>query len=138
MTRAEGETAGLSKERSFSQLLGDSISETTQLFQTELALFRAEFSDKIGLAGSAVKYLAVGAILAVPAIVMILFAVAAELIVLGLSEPLAYLITGVAAALIAAIFAWIGAARLSPRSIVPAATLREVRKDKELATELAR
>ena len=73
------------EERSISQLVGDSLAELAKLVQNEIDLARAELSVKVAVTGDAVKLIATGAVLLIPGVVLILFALASELIQLGLS-----------------------------------------------------
>ena len=125
-------------ERSIAQLFGDSISELTKLVQNEVDLARAEIVQKLSLGTAAVKLIGVGAIFLTPGIVLVLLAIAAELTVLGLSQPLAYLLSGVGALIIAGILVGVGMSRLSASALKPTATLDQVRQDKAMATELMR
>jgi Putative Actinobacterial Holin-X, holin superfamily III len=70
--------------------------------------------------------------------VLILLAIASELIQLGLSAPLAYLCCGAGAVVIAGALAWVGLSRLSASALKPSATLDEIRRDKIMATEVMR
>jgi hypothetical protein len=125
-------------ERSIAQLFGDSISELTKLVQNEVDLARAEIVQKLSLGTAAAKLIAVGAIFLTPGIVLVLLAIAAELTALGLSLPLAYLLSGVGALIIAGILVGIGMSRLSAGALKPTATLDQIRQDKAMATELMR
>jgi hypothetical protein len=125
-------------ERSIAQLFGDSISELTKLVQNEVDLARAEIAQKLNLGTAAAKLIGVGAIFLTPGIVLVLLAIAAELTTLGLSQPLAYLISGVAALIIAGILVGVGMSRLSSSALKPTATLDQIRQDKAMATELMR
>jgi hypothetical protein len=125
-------------ERSIAQLFGDSISELTKLVQNEVSLARAEIVQKLSLGTAATKLIAVGTIFLTPGIVLVLLAIGAELTVLGLSQPLAYLISGVGALIIAGILVSIGMSRLSTKALKPTATLDQIRQDKAMATELMR
>jgi hypothetical protein len=127
-----------SEERSISQLLGDSLSELAKLIQNEVDVARAELLEKASLVGSAAKLIGAGAVLMMPALVLILFAAAAALTQWGLNPALAYLFTGVAAAILSGALIWAGAERLSPRALAPTATLAELQKDKSAARELMR
>ena len=64
--------------------------------------------------------------------------IAAELTALGLSQPLAYLLSGVGALIIAGILVGIGMSRLSAGTLKPTMTLDQIRQDKAMATELMR
>jgi hypothetical protein len=125
-------------ERSISQLVGDSLAELAKLVQIEIDLARAELSSKLTVTGEAVKLIAAGAVLLVPGVVLILLAIASELIQLGLSAPLAYLCCGAGAVVIAGALAWVGMSRLSASALKPSATLDEIRRDKIMATEVMR
>jgi Putative Actinobacterial Holin-X, holin superfamily III len=124
--------------RSIAQLFGDSISELTKLVQNEVDLARAEIVQKLSLGTAAGKLIAVGAIFLTPGIVLVLLAIAAELTVLGLSQPLAYLLSGVCALIIAGILVSVGVSRLSTSALKPSAALDQIRQDKAMATELMR
>ena len=82
-------------ERSIAQLFGDSISELTKLVQNEFDLARAEIVQKLSLGTAAAKLIVGGAVFLTPGIVLVLLAIAAELTALGLSQPLANLVSGV-------------------------------------------
>jgi glycerol uptake facilitator-like aquaporin len=79
-----------------------------------------------------------GAVIFVPALVLILFAIAAVLMRSGISDPVAYLITGVGAALIAAALIGVGLSRLSGNALKPAVTLEQMHRDKFAAKEMVR
>jgi hypothetical protein len=130
--------ATIRDERSIAQLVGDSISELTKLVQNEIDLARAEIIQKVSMGTAAAKFVVAGAIFLTPGIVLVLLAVASELTALGLSQPLAYLCTGLGALIIAAVLMWAGMSRLSPTALKPSATLDQIRQDKAMATELMR
>lgn len=125
-------------ERSISQLFGDLLTELVKLVRNEIDLARAELSEKVSITTGAVKLIAAGAVLLIPGVVLILFAIASELIQLGVSAPLAYLCSGAGAVAIAVALAWTGMSRLSARALQPSETLDEIRRDKNMATELMR
>ena len=63
-------------------------------------------------------------------------AAAAALMYAGYSDPVAYLITGGAAALIAAILVGVGVSRLSADELMPSVTLEQLQRDKVAAKEM--
>ena len=79
-----------------------------------------------------------GAVILIPALVILLFAIAAALIRAGFSEPVAYLITGAGAAVVSAALIGIGLSRLSGDALKPAVTLEQVQRDKLAAREMVR
>jgi hypothetical protein len=127
-----------SDERTISQLFGDSLSELAKLIQNEVDLARAELRDKATLMGRSFGLLAAGAVLLIPALVLVLYAIAAWLIILGLAAPLAYLASGLGAGIVAAGLIWTGIGRLSGDALKPNATIGEIERDKNLAKELMR
>jgi Putative Actinobacterial Holin-X, holin superfamily III len=125
-------------ERTISQLFGDSLAELAKLVQNEVDLARAELREKARQVGGAAGLIAAGAVLLIPALVLLLYAIAAWLITLGLAPPLAYLASGLGAGIIAVALVWTGIGRLSGDALKPNATMREIERDKNLAKELMR
>jgi Putative Actinobacterial Holin-X, holin superfamily III len=125
-------------ERTVSQLFGDSLSELAKLIQNEVDLARAELREKLVVVGGAMGFIAAGSILLIPSLVLILFAVAGWLIVLGVATPLAYLSSGLGAAIIALALVWVGIGRLSGDALKPTAIMHELERDQKLAKELMR
>lgn len=123
-------------ERSISRLLGDSVEKLSRLVRTEADLARAELSEKLAIGAGAARLIVAGVALLIPALVLILFAAAAGLIELGLSDPLAYLCAGVGGAMAAALLLRAGLARLSAKALWPAATLNELKRDEVAAEEM--
>ena len=101
--------------RSIPELFGDALGQLAKLVGNEFDLARAEISEKANQAGRA-----------------------AALIREGISDPVAYLITGAGAAVVAAILVGIGASRLSGDALKPAATLDQMQRDKIAAKEMVR
>jgi hypothetical protein len=125
-------------ERSIPELFGDAISQLAKLVGNEFALARAEMSEKAGQAGRAAAMIGAGAVVMIPALVLLLFAIASALIKSGLSDPVAYLCAGGGAAILACILIAVGLNRLSGDAMKPSITLQQVEKDKRAAKELVR
>jgi hypothetical protein len=68
---------------------------------------------------------------------LLLLAAAAALIRSGLSDPLAYLIAGGGAAVVAGALVAVGLQRLSAGALRPSVTLEQVQRDKLAAKEMA-
>jgi membrane protein implicated in regulation of membrane protease activity len=77
-----------------------------------------------------------GAVILIPALVLLLFAASAALIRSGLSEPVAYLIAGLGAALLSAVLIAVGMSRLSGGALKPKVTLDQIQRDKVAAKEM--
>lgn len=123
-------------ERSIPELFGDAISQLAKLVGNEFALARAEMSEKAAQAGRAAAMIGAGAVVMIPALVVLLFAAASALVKSGVSDPVAYLCAGGGAAVLAGILIAVGLNRLSGDALKPSITLQQVEKDKMAAKEL--
>ena len=90
----------LPNNRSIPDLVSDAFAQLAKLVGNEFDLARAELAEKAAQVGRAAALIGAGAIILIPALVLLLFAVAAALIHAGLSQPVSYLITGVGAAMV--------------------------------------
>ena len=124
--------------RSIPELFSDAVGQLTKLIGNEFELARTELSEKANQVGRATAMIGAGAVILMPALVLLLFAVSAALIRGGLSEPAAYLLTGAGAALISAALIAIGLSRLSGDALKPSMTLEQVQRDKLAAKEMVR
>ena len=79
-----------------------------------------------------------GAVIMIPALLMLLTAAASALMHAGLSDPVAYLITGASAAIISVLLIMVGVNRLSGDALKPTATMDEIERDKAAAREMVR
>lgn len=109
--------------RSIPELFSDAVGQLAKLIGNEFDLARAELSDKAGQAGRAAAIIGAGAVILIPALVMLLFAAAAALMHAGLSDPVAYLMTGIGAAAVSAALIATGVKRLSGHALKPTVTL---------------
>jgi hypothetical protein len=124
--------------RVISGLLGDALSQFAKLFQNEVDLAKAELGEKMQQVGGAMGFIAAGAILVMPALVMALFALSAALIQAGWSQPLSYLASAVIAAVLAGVLFAVGINRLDARHLAPRETMRQLEKDKDTVKEMVR
>ena len=124
--------------RSIPELFSDAVGQLAKLVGNEFELARAELSEKASQVGRAAAMIGAGAIILIPALVLLLFAISATLIRGGFSEPIAYLLTGVGAALVSAALIGIGFSRLSGDALKPSVTLDQVQRDKVAAKEMVR
>lgn len=124
--------------RSIPELFSDAVGQLAKLIGNEFDLARAELSEKANQASRAAAIIGAGAVILMPALVMLLFAAAAVLMHAGLSDPVAYLITGVGAAVVSAGLIATGLSRLSGDALKPTVTLDQVQRDKIAAKEMVR
>ena len=121
-----------------STLLGDALSQFAKLFQNEVDLAKAELGEKVQQVGWAVGFLAAGAMLVIPALVMALFALSAALIEAGWSPPISYLVSAVVAAAVAGALFAVGMHRLDARNLAPRETMGQLEKDKATVKDMVR
>jgi Putative Actinobacterial Holin-X, holin superfamily III len=124
--------------RSIPELFSEAMGQLAKLVGNEFELARAELSDKTSQMGRAVAMIGAGAIVLMPALVMLLFAVSAALISGGVSEPVSYLLTGGGAALVSIPLIATGLSRISGDALKPSMTLDQVQRDKAAAKEMVR
>ena len=124
--------------RSIPDLLGDAVNQLAKLIGNEFALARAELADKAAQVARASALIGAGAVLMIPALVVLLFAIAAALMHAGISDPVAYLLTAVGAMAISGILIWVGISKLSGDALTPKVTLDQLERDKMAAKEMVR
>ena len=124
--------------RNLSNLFGDALSQFAKLFQTEVDLAKAELTEKAQQVGGAMGFLAGGAIMVIPALVMALFALSAALIAAGWSQPLSYLTAALVAAVIAGALFALGINRLDARNLAPRETMRQLENDTDTVKGMVR
>jgi pilus assembly protein TadC len=124
--------------RSISRLLGDAFDQLSQLIQTEIRLARAELADKATQAGVGIGFVFGGLLFMIPALVLILIALALFLTDLGLSPVTAHVLAGLVGAVISGVLIMVGLARLRPENLTPDTTIRQVQKDIAAAKEIMR
>jgi hypothetical protein len=78
-------------DRSIPELFSDAFSQLAKLIGNEFDLAKAELSQKAQKVGRGVAMIGAGAVIMIPAVVVLLFAAAAALMHAGLSDPIAYL-----------------------------------------------
>jgi Putative Actinobacterial Holin-X, holin superfamily III len=121
-------TARERSERSVAGLLSDLAGETGMLVRQEIALFKTELREKLGMLGQGAGALAAGGLVAFSGWLVLLAAA-----VLGLSNLvapwLAALIVGVVVLALGAGLLFFGKSRLDPDTLVPRRTLNSLRED---------
>jgi hypothetical protein len=124
--------------RAISSLLGNALSQFSKLFQNEVDLAKAEFGDKVQKVAGALGFIAGGAVLIIPALVMALFSLSSALISAGWSQPISYLASAIIAAVLAGALFAIGINRLDARNLAPRETMSQLEKDKDAVKGLVR
>ena len=128
-------------ERSLPTLLSDLSRETIELVRQEIALGRAEISEKISTAERGLVSVAIGAAILLAGIFILLQAVVngvAMVLPPDLAPWLAPLIVGIVIAVIGYIMVKSGSSRLQPDNLMPQRTMDSLRRDKAVAQEKVR
>lgn len=122
------------EERSLMELFTDLTQSTADLVRQEVALAKAEASEKVSQVGNAVASLAVGGLLAFAGLLILL-----QALVVGLAEfmPgwLASLIVGGVVALIGLGLLLAGRSALRAQSLAPRRIAESLRRDRDMVRE---
>ncbi|PZF78002.1 phage holin family protein [Aestuariivirga litoralis] len=112
-----------------SELISDALGQFSRLVRNEVALARAEMTDKAKQVARGGAMLGLAAFVALPALGVLMLALAAGLHELGLAWSLSYLITAVVGFVIAGMLAMVGMSRLKAEALVPSRTINQLHRD---------
>lgn len=121
--------------RSLSDLLATALTQLSLLAQTEIRLARAEIGQKISAAGVGIGLIGLGAVFAIPALVLLLTAVAALLTQFGMSVAFADAVAGAGGLIFTVLLLAIGLSRLRVEALKPSRTLAQFRSDATIAKD---
>jgi hypothetical protein len=125
-------------ERSIAELFSDAFAQLAKLIGNEFDLAKTELSEKAGQMGRGIAMIGAGAIIMIPALVVLLLSAASALMHAGLSEPIAYLVAGGAALAVAAALVAVGVNRMSADALKPDTTMEQLQRDKVAVKEMVR
>ena len=115
--------------RSVPRLAVDALNHVGLLLRSEMAVARAEFSEKVSQAVTGAVFLVVAGLLLIPVAVVLLMALAAWFVELGLRPSLAHACAGLVGLLIVGILALAGKSKVSPANLAPTHVLDQVTSD---------
>lgn len=115
--------------RPLPDIVTDVFAQLTALVRKEGQLARAEISEKAGRALSGMAMIVLGAVLLIPALVILLQAAIAGLVESGLEPLPAALIVGGAALVLGMILGLVGWSWANPASLVPDKTIDQLKRD---------
>lgn len=125
--------------RSVPELFSSLVTEMSTLVRQEIRLVQTESSEKVGQVIGAAVLLGVGAVLMIPALVILLQAIAAFLVAHGvLTIDWANLAVSVVVIVIGLILLGIGSSRLKAANLVPERTIQQVQRDAATAKDQIR
>jgi len=120
---------------SIQRLIGDALRDSTDLARKELALFKAEMTEKVrGLAIGLGMFVA-AAVFAIIALSLFVQSLVDWLARVVNSDALAALIVGVAMAAAAVGLVLYGKSKLAAFGLIPERTIRNVQRDTQVLTE---
>jgi hypothetical protein len=120
------------------EIIGDLFAQLTILLRKEAQLARAEVSENMSGLASGLGVMVAGAVLLIPALVILLEAGVAALTVHGVASYWSALIVGGIVLIVGLILLSVGMGRLKPGNLVPHKTVRQLQRDAEVAREKAR
>lgn len=126
------------EDRSLPSLISDLTQETYTLVRKEVALAKAEMSQKVSQLGSGIASLAVGGAIAFAGVLLLLWAIVnslAQVLPPDKAAWLSPLIVGGIVAVIGVILLMKGKSSLDAHNLVPQRTLNSLQRDKNLAKE---
>ena len=115
--------------RSLPQIFTDLISQLTTLLRKEGQLARAEISENIAAAAAGLGFIVGGAVLLIPALVILLEAAVDAMVKSGLSVLGAALIAGGVTLLIGLALIFVGVSRFRAEKLLPRRTLEQLQQD---------
>ncbi len=122
-------------EKSIPDLFTDMIEHLSTLFRKEVQLAKTEASEKVQQATNALIYMAIGGVLALAALIVLLFAIAAFLVAAGVEEQWSLLIVGGVVVLIGLGVLWKGMNDLKATNLKPNRTVNQLSADVRTAKE---
>jgi hypothetical protein len=117
-------------------MVGNAIEQLGKLVGNEVQLARAELSEKVAHAGTGLAYVAASAVLMIPALVMLLTALALGLNQMGMSPVVSYGIVAAIGIGSSVILALTGLSHLKAKKLIPAVTLSQIERDAAVAREI--
>jgi hypothetical protein len=115
--------------RTVTELFTSVMSQLAELMRTEGLLARAEISEKMALVATGLGLIVGGAILLMPALVVLLEAAVAALIENGMAPYWAALIVGGACLVLGLILLLIGVSWLRAGKLMPDKTIHQLQRD---------
>ncbi len=119
--------------QSVSGLLTEAFNQLSALLRSEVNLVQAEMTAKAKSAAVGVGFIAGAGLLVLPALVLLLIALAALLTDIGVPEPLSDLLAAIVGFAVSGILAAIGLRRLRADTLAPTRTIVQLQRDASAA-----
>ena len=125
------------RERSVATLLSDLARDFSLLIRQEVALAKAEASEKVGQLGMGVGMMAAGGFVAFAGLIVLMFA-GVYALALVMEPWQAALIVGGVVTLLGLILVFVGKSKLSADKLTPQRTIQSIKDDARWAKEQVR
>jgi lipopolysaccharide export LptBFGC system permease protein LptF len=125
------------KERSVASLLSDLARDFSLLIRQEVALAKAEASEKVGQLGMGIGMMAAGGFVAFAGLIVLMFA-GVYALALVMEPWQAALIVGGVVTLLGLILVFVGKSKLSADKLTPQRTIQSIKDDARWAKEQVR
>jgi uncharacterized membrane protein YqjE len=119
--------------RPITQIFRDLLTQLTSLVRTEGELARAEMSEKIDQAARGLALMVGGAVLLIPALVVLLGAAVAAIMDTGLEPYWAALIVGGVALALGVVLMLVGKSSIKLGNLAPTKTVHQLQRDASVA-----
>ena len=130
--------ATVDTNRPITDIFRDLLAQLTSLVRTEGELARAEMSEKVDQAARGLALMMGGAVLLIPALVVLLGAAVAAIMDTGLEPYWAALIVGGVTLAIGVILVVVGKSSIKFSNLAPTKTVHQLRRDASVARQQMR
>lgn len=121
--------------KSIPELFSELVDHLPRLFRKEMQLAKAEATEKVPQATGAIVYIAIGGIVLLAALVMLLHAIVAWLVVLGIDVEWSTLVVAVVVGVLGAALLQKGMSDIKASNLKPTRIVGQLRNDAQATKE---
>jgi apolipoprotein N-acyltransferase len=121
--------------KSIPELFSELVDHLPRLFRKEVQLAKAEASEKIEQATGAIVYMAIGGVVLLAALIMLLHAIVAWLVVLGIDVQWGSLIVALVVGIVGYVLLQKGMSDIKASNLKPTRTVEQLRTDARTTKE---
>jgi apolipoprotein N-acyltransferase len=121
--------------KSIPELFSELVDHLPRLFRKEVQLAKAEAAEKVQQATGAIVYMAIGGVVLLSALIMLLHAIVAWLVVLGIDVQWGSLIVALVVGILGYILLQKGMSDIKASNLKPTRTVEQLRTDARATRE---
>ncbi len=121
--------------KSIPELFSELVDHLPRLFRKEVQLAKAEATEKVQQATGAIVYMAIGGVVLLAALIMLLHAIVAWLVVLGIDVQWGSLIVAVVVGIVGYVLLQKGMSDIKASNLTPTRTVEQLRTDARTTKE---